>query len=442
VPQIERVEGDVSVLVADRVVDGTGRQAIQGGFVAIAGDHIVDIGSAVAIGGRYPASVPRREFPGCTILPGLVDSHVHLTFSAGPVPFEQLQADADSDLLLRGAANARAALQAGVTTLRDLGSRGRVTIALRDAVAARIVPGPRILASGRPITCPHGHCHFLGGVASGINGVAALARELIDEGVDVIKVMATGGNMTQGSDPLRAQFTAEELRAAVEVANAAGRRVTVHARGVVGMRMAVRAGVHGIEHARMEVAPGEWGFDEELAREMADRGVTAAPTMAASFRAFQCKAAGARVGLREGAVPIPLRQRNARRLRECGVRVVVGTDAGAALARFDEAAHVEMELLVGAGWTPLEALEAGTFGAAVAVGREKTIGSLEPGKLADLLVVRGDPTRNISDVRQVERVLLGGRTVVGAQGVRADLRPHPWPLEEIAERRSLLAEIM
>ncbi len=431
--------GNLKLLLADRVVDGTGRPAIQRGFVAVADDRIVDLGPTEALS-RYPASVPRQMFPECTILPGLVDSHVHLTFSAGPVPFEQLEADSDADLLLRGAANARAALQAGVTTLRDLGSRGRVMLALRDAVTAGIAPGPRILASGRPITCPQGHCHFLGGVAQGVRDVARLAQELIDEGVDVIKVMATGGNMTKGSDPLSAQFTAEELRAAVEVANAAGRRVTVHARGVVGMRMAVQAGVHCIEHARMEVAPGQWGFDEGLAREMADRGVTAAPTMAASYRAFQCRAAGGRVGLREGAVPVSVRQMNARRLRESGVRVVVGTDAGAALARFDEAAHVEMELLTGAGWTPLEALEAGTLGAAIAIGREKLIGSIEPGKLADLLVVRGDPTRNISDVRQVERVFLGSRPVADGDGLLDGRRPHPWPVDEIAERRSLWAD--
>ena len=420
--------------------DGTGRPAIHRGFVAVEGDRIVDLGPAEALS-RYPATVPREMFPECTILPGLVDSHVHLTFSAGPVPFEQLEADSDADLLLRGAANARAALQAGVTTLRDLGSRGRVTLALRDAVTGGIMPGPRILASGRPITSPQGHCHFLGGVAQGVDDVARLTQELIDEGVDVIKVMATGGNMTKGSDPLRAQFTLDELRAAVEVANAAGRRVTVHARGVAGMRMAVAAGVHGIEHARMEVSPGEWGFDETLAREMADRGVTAAPTMAASYRAFQCRAAGGRVGLREGAVPVAVRQKNARRLRECGVRVVVGTDAGAALARFDEAAHVEMELLTGAGWTPLEALGAGTLDAAIAIGREKLVGSIEPGKLADLLVVRGDPTRNISDVRQVERVFLGSRLVADAAGVLGDRRPHPWPVDEIAERRSLWADL-
>lgn len=430
-------DADLFLIVADGLVDGTGSRALPRAFVAVQGERIVAVGAIEEAERRFPASVRRFDFPGCTIVPGLVDSHVHLTFSAGPVPLEQLQADSDARLLLRGAANARAALQAGVTTVRDLGSRGGVTLELRDAIAAGVVPGPRVLACGRPITSPNGHCHFLGGVAQGVESVSRLATELVDQGVDAIKIMATGGNMTQGSDPLRAQFSVDELRAIVKVANAAGRRVTAHARGVVGMRGAVDAGVDGIEHARMEIAPGQWGFDDELARAMATKGITAAPTLAASFRAFQGKVAGLRVGLREGMVPIPVRQENARRLREAGVRVVVGTDAGAALARFDEAVHVELELLVGAGWSPLEAIEAGTLGAAGAIGRETEIGSAEAGKLADLVVVRGDPTRNISDIRQVERVFQGGRLVASSGQLTSDTRPLPWPLDEIAERRSL-----
>ena len=422
---------------ADRVFDGTARPPLEGGFVLLHEGRVAAIG---ARGDDMPAcsDVETFEFPGCTVMPGLIDSHVHLSFSAGAAPLRELQGDSDAAMLLRAAANARAALQAGVTTLRDLGSRNRVALDLRDAVAAGVVPGPRILACGRPITCPGGHCHFLGGVAQGVDEVAALTHELIAEGVDVVKVMATGGNMTASSDPLHAQFTVEEIRAAVEVAHAADRRVTVHARGVEGMRRSLEAGVDGIEHARMEVAPGEWGFDEALARAMAARGVTAAPTFAASFRAFQCREAGAEVGVRAGAVPIPIRQKNAARLRECGVPVVAGSDAGAALARFDEAIHLELELLVGAGWTPAEALRAATSGSAVAIGRSASLGSLVPGKVADLTVVRGDPTRDITHARQVQHVFAAGVPVVEDAGVRVDARPSPWPDDAITERRSLL----
>jgi imidazolonepropionase-like amidohydrolase len=370
------------------------------------------------------------HFAGCTILPGFVDSHVHLTFSAGVFPVRDLQSDTDGRLVLRAAANAREALQAGVTTVRDLGARNRTALEVRDAIRAGLLPGPRVLAAGRPITCPNGHCHFLGGVAQGVPALTALARELVDEGVDVIKVMATGGNMTVTSDPLTPQFSTDELRAIVEIAEGAGRRVTAHARGVAGIRAAVRAGVHGIEHCRMEVPPGRWEFDEDLARCMADRGIFAAPTLAASFRAFRRQAAGGAVGLRPGAIPFPIRQENARRLREAGVRVVVGTDAGAALARFEEAVHVELESLVGAGWTPVEAIEAGTRGAATAIGLEDLLGSLVPGLLADLVVVRGNPADSISAVRQVERVYQQGRLVTVRGQLVQDARPTPYLPDE------------
>jgi imidazolonepropionase-like amidohydrolase len=284
-----------------------------------------------------------------------------------------------------------------------------------------------VLVSGRPITTPSGHLNMLGGVATGPDGVSALTRELIAEGVDAIKIIATGGNSTPTSDPLQPAFSVPELRAIVDVAHEAGRRVTAHARGVEGIRSLAESGIDGIEHCRMEVPPGVWEFDEALAGRLAERAIIAAPTLAASFRALQHMKAGGQVGVREGAVPIAARLENARRLRDAGVRVVVGTDAGACLARFDEAVHLELELLVDAGWTPLDAIHAGTLGAATAIGREHDLGSLQAGKLADLLLVRGDPTRAISDIRAVEQVYLGGRPVTMGGQVTDDARPDPWP---------------
>ena len=424
----------VILVTADRLIDGTGGAPLAGGAgVAIDGDRIVAVGATATLAARYPGAM-RHDFPGGSLLPGFVDSHVHSTFSAGPVPFEDIQSDSDVVIGVRGAINARDALQAGVTTMRDLGGRDRTTLQLRDAIGSGVVPGPRLLVCGRPVTIPGGHLNFLGGVAKGLDGVKALTTELIEEGVDAIKVIATGGNMTVTSDPLAAQFSREEIDAIVRIASGAQRRVTAHARGVEGIRAATEGGVHNIEHCRMEVPPGEWSFDTGLAREIAARGITAAPTLAASYRAFQRQAAGGRVGVRKGAIPFEIRLKNAARLREAGIRVVVGTDAGASLARFDEAAHVEMEGLVQAGWTPLEAIEAGTRGAAAAIGLEREIGTLEAGKLADLVVVQGEPARTISDVRHVVAVFLGGRLAVSAGHATLDDRPVPWPAEQIAHR--------
>jgi imidazolonepropionase-like amidohydrolase len=426
-------QAPLTLISADRLIDGTGREPLARGAVAMRGDRIVAVGEIADLTTRFPGAT-RVDYPGATLMPGMVDSHVHVTFSASAVPFEDIQNDGDVTIGLRGAINARDALLAGVTLLRDLGGRQRTTIELRNAITAGAIPGPRLMVCGRPVTIPNGHCHFLGGVAQGVAEVTRLTVELVEQGADVIKVMATGGNMTVTSDPLKAQFTREEMTAIVGVAKQAGLRVTAHARGVDGIRVAAEANAHGIEHCRMEVGTGEWQFDHELARQLADKGIFAAPTLAASYRAFQRQAAGGKVGIRAGAIPFPIRQKNAAMLREAGIRVVVGTDAGASLCRFDEAVHVEMEALVGAGWTPVEAIHAGTLGSATAVGAEKELGSLEPGKLADVVAVRGNPARSISDVRQVEAVFLGGRPVVSRGHTTLDARPTPWPDNAIALR--------
>jgi len=423
----------VLIISGDRLVDGTGHEPIAHGAVAVRSDRIVAVGNVHDLAAQFPGAA-RADYPGATVMPGMIDSHVHVTFSASAVPFEDIQNDGDVTVGLRGAINARDALLAGVTVLRDLGGRDRTTIELRNAITAGAIPGPRLLVCGRPITIPNGHCHFLGGVATGVPDVTRLTAELVEEGVDAIKVMATGGNMTVTSDPLKAQFSREEMTAIVGIANQAGLRVTAHARGVEGIRIAAEANAHGIEHCRMEVGTGEWKFDHELARQLADKGITAAPTLAASYRAFQRQAAGGKVGIRAGAIPFPIRQKNAAMLRDAGIRVVVGTDAGASLCRFDEAVHVEMEALVGAGWTPVEAIHAGTLGSAAAIGLEKELGSLEPGKLADIVIARGNPARSISDVRQIEAVYLGGRQVASRGAATLDARPTPWPDSAIATR--------
>jgi imidazolonepropionase-like amidohydrolase len=247
-----------------------------------------------------------------------------------------------------------------------------------------------------------------------------MTAELLSEGVDVIKIMATGGNMTIGSDPFNPAFKTDEVNAIVEAAHAAGIRVTAHARGVAGIKQVAEAGVDSVEHCRMEIPPGVWGFDESVARTMAERGITAAPTMAASHRAAELHARGGEVALRPGGIPTGIRQQNAARLRECGVSVVVGTDAGAALATFDEATHVEMELLVGAGWSPLDALRAGTLGAAAAIGLDREIGSIEAGKAADLVIVEGDPSQDVTQARRVVCVIQDGKTAVDGGHLLAD----------------------
>lgn len=410
------------LLSADRVFDGRIGTAQAGRVVAIEAGRIAAMGARDDFGTFVEGTV-EHDFPGCTLVPGLVDTHVHLTFSASAYPFRDLQADSDGQLVARGIRSARALLQAGVTTVRDLGCRNRTALDVRDAIAAGIVPGPRVLAAGRPITAEGGHLHFLGGGVRGEDAARAFTRALIDEGADAIKVIATGGNMTVGSDPLTPAFTFAEAQAIVDEAHAAHRRVAAHARSVAGIRQMVDVGVDSVEHCRMEVALGQWGFDEAVARKMAAASIRAVPTMAASHRAFQFRASGGDIGLQPIAIDSATRQKNAAKLRACGVPVVIGTDAGAALAAFDEATHLEAELLVGAGWTPAEALNAATLAAAEALGLDSEVGSLESGKLADIAVVLGDPTQDITQLRRIYAVYQHGIPTVLEGQVRTDARP-------------------
>jgi imidazolonepropionase-like amidohydrolase len=191
------------------------------------------------------------------------------------------------------------------------------------------------------------------------------------------------------------------------------------------MQQVVEAGVDSIEHSRMETGPGVWGFDESLAERMARKGIVAAPTMAASHRAFEYRARGGDVAVQPIALDTATRQENAARLRACGVQVVVGTDAGAALASFHEATHLELELLVGAGWTPIEALHAGTLAAARSLGLGGEIGSLEPGKVADILVAVGEPARTIEHIRRVYCVFQAGLPTVFEGQIIQDARESP-----------------
>lgn len=410
------------LLRADRVFSGRIGAAQAGLVIAIQDGRITGVGARDDFGTLADGLV-EHDYPGCTLIPGLVDTHVHLTFSASTYPFRDLQADSDGQLVARGIRNARALLEAGVTTVRDLGCRNRTALDVRDAIASGIVPGPRVLAVGRPITAEGGHLHFLGGGVRGEEAARAFTRALIDEGADAIKVIATGGNMTVGSDPLTPAFTVAEAQAIVDEAHAVNRKVAAHARSVAGIRQMVEVGVDSVEHCRMEVALGQWGFDEAVARKMAAARIRAVPTMAASHRAFQFRANGGDIGLQPIAIDIATRQKNAAQLRACGVPVIVGTDAGAALAAFEEATHLEAELLVEAGWTPVEALNAATFAAAEALGLESEVGSLEAGKLADVAVVLGDPTQDITQLRRIYAVYQHGIPSVLDGQVRSDARP-------------------
>ncbi|GAA5131306.1 amidohydrolase family protein [Pseudonocardia adelaidensis] len=356
----------------------------------------------VACGPRasVPADAELVELPGATLLPGLVDTHVHLAFDAGRDPVGALVARADDALLATMADAARAQLRAGVTTVRDLGDRGYLALGLRDGA----VPGPlpTIVAAGPPITTPGGHCHFLGGEATGVDGVRAAVRERAERGVDVVKVMASGGELTPGSVACEPQFTPDELRALVDEAHRCGLPVTAHSHALDGIRNAVAAGFDGIEHCGFRTADG----------------VEVDPDLVAAL-ARQRVAVGFTGGIAPSDVPPPPQIRRLlpafgalySRMWQEGVLIVLGTDAGIGPSKPHPTLPYAAAHLASLGVPALDVLRTCTATAAQVCGLGERKGRIAPGYDADLVAVPGDPLADLAVLHEPLAVFVRGERI-------------------------------
>jgi imidazolonepropionase-like amidohydrolase len=401
--------GRLTVLRAAAMFDGVSPTLVAGPLVVIAGRAIVAVYGPA---GPVPPGAAVIDLPGLTLMPGLIDTHLHLCFDATGDPVGHL-AQADDDLLREQMAEAaRRAMRAGVTTVRDLGDRGYLALELRDrGIAGRTDPLPTIVAAGPPITTPGGHCHFLGGAASGQRGLRAAVRERAERGVDVIKVMASGGNMTPGPLPYEPQFGAKSLRAIVDEAHRLGLPVTAHAHSARSIADAAAAGVDGIEHATFMTADG-----------------VAAPGALIRAIASQQIAVGWTVGRDPGHAGTVMPQiasrmaalgANRRRLYEAGAMLVPGSDAGVTPAKPHDVLRYAPEDLARVGLSPPETLRAMTSRAAQACGLGHRKGRIAPGFDADIIAVDGNPLDDPAAIRRLRAVYAGGRAIQSALGSRA-----------------------
>jgi len=393
-----------------RVIDCLGEPFT--GHVVVEGDRIAAVGR-----GQAPAGPRRIDLGGRSVLPGLIDTHVHLCLDGGVSPAAQVTSETYAMTLLRAARNARRQIESGVTTVRDLGARscldaygpGGIAYNLKRAIAEGLCPGPRIVASGLAITITGGHSHWMGREADGAEAVRAAVRAELQEGADVIKFMATGGIATQtSSDRFAAQLTHDELRAGVAEARKAGRRTAAHAEGPEGILRALEAGVDSIEHGSY--------LSDQAVELMKDRGTVYVPTFAVRERLFtEGRGAGVPefiVGQVERA--IEAHAASVRRAHRAGLAVAMGTDAGASLFPHGQSA-LELGSYVRLGFSPMEALLSATRRAAELLGLGEQLGTLERGKLADLIVVGGDPLTDIGVLARPEAirlVLVGGAPAV------------------------------
>jgi imidazolonepropionase-like amidohydrolase len=375
--------------VADRITDGA---------VLVRDGLIEAVGPAAELESRTPPDVPRLAWPTGTILPGLINGHVHLAFEPGPDPMRAAMHDDDDALLRAMAQAARTLLDGGVTTARDLGDRGGLALRVRDAIAAGTLVGPRILAAGTPLTPPGGHCWFLGGEVDGHAQIRERIAAAAASGVDLVKVMASGGQSTPGGAAMwESQFGVEDLRVVVEEAARHGLRVAAHAHGTDSIVAAVAAGVATVEHCTFLTGPGTSDLRADVAAEMAARGIVACPATGGDWRKL-----AARIG-EERALELFGRLR---RLADHGVRVVPGTDAG--LTPFD-GLPATLGRYRDFGFTAVEILDMATSGAAEALGLAAVTGRLEPGLAADLLVVDGDPVADLDALTRIALVVARGR---------------------------------
>jgi len=326
-----------------RLLDGTGGPAVEGAALLVIDGRIAEVGRDAAV--AQPEDARTLDLPGTTALPGLMDAHVHVTMPPTLNPLADLDAESDQDGVVRGSAASERMVRAGITTAFDCGARGMTAYAIRDAIARGLTLGPRLLVSGRPVTQTNGHCHFFGGEADGVAGVREAVRRLLeDEGADGIKIMATGGGMTPGTDSRHASYSLEELTAAVDEAHRLGAKVTSHAHGVPGIDNASKAGIDSIQHCTMLGERWEWAFDETVARGMAERGTRAIPTISAGTRyEVETGQSISKLQPNPGAMSRQDWYSNARALTDVGVTLVPGTDVGINFTDFGEELFHELE---------------------------------------------------------------------------------------------------
>ncbi|GIF50655.1 imidazolonepropionase-like amidohydrolase [Asanoa ferruginea] len=358
----------------------------------------VEGGTVVSVAHGGPAPADALDLGAVTLLPGLVDAHTHLVFDAGADPVARLHA-VDDDELLRGAkVAATRALHAGITTVRDLGDRGYVALRLRAQFAAAPHTGPHVLAAGPPLTSPRGHCWWLGGEVSGVAGIRAAVAEHAARGVDVIKVLATGGEITPGTKPYLLQFSPEELAAAADEAHRHGLPAAAHAHSAPAIAAAVDAGFDTVEHGSFLTADGAAADPAVIGK------LAASDTVVSATLGYL---PGQPVNPRTAALSATLTA-IFQQQRRAGVRMIVTSDAGIDASKpHDVLAYAaEMFLLFGDG--PEAALRAVTADAAAACGVGATKGRVAAGYDADLLAVAGDPTTDIAALRDVRAVFRAG----------------------------------
>lgn len=417
----------MTVIRPGKLIDARGGPPQADQAVVIKGATIHWVGPAQAAGSpdgplATQAGYQILDYPDATLLPGLIDCHTHTNMPGDGRSGEVVNRDDTDDIrLLRSAQNVGKALASGVTTVCDCGAWHDTAFSLRQGVESGLVPGSRVLASGRPITVTGGHLWYMGAEADGVEGVRGQVRQLVKQNADFIKVAASGGS-TSTSDPFRPSFSEPEMMTLVEEAHNRDRPVAAHCRCTASIKNALTAGVDMVLHCFFCESDGAYRFDQDTARRLADSGVWVNPTLHLGRTRrdlLRRKREIEELTSEEQTQLETLEENDGPRLERCarlldaGVRFIGGSDCGWGTYPFGDF-QGELIAMADAGLDQLSAIIAGTRNCSEAMGVSNRIGTIEPGKEADLLVVEGDPCRDLGDLRKVKAVFRGGCKIANA----------------------------
>ena len=399
------------ILKADRLIDGSSAKVMPHAAVVIEGDTISKVCSQSELAETELDDARVIDSSNGTLMPGFIEMHSHIHCSAESDAYTHITTETNETFLLRGSQAVRSALSSGVTTMRDLGSKNEVVFPLKQSIEDGIVPGPRLLVAGTPITTTGGHCNTFGTEADSRDQVVTAIRNQFKLGADHIKIMSTGGGFTPGTNVRAPQYDWTTLRDAVKDAERLGLKVAAHCHATEGVKNCVKAGIHNLIHCSwLSENPEElYDYDPDVVDQIAEKGIYVDPTLALSHLN---KLRGRVKTPDSGAMADPERRFEILRdMWDRGVKFVTGMDSGMTNAHFDDFAYIPEVMVNSMGISPMEAITCATKTSSECLGKESEIGTITPGKSADVLIINGDPSEKIEALHNVDTIVARGSVV-------------------------------